>query len=242
MVLKYKVINPYLKEIKDIDIMVPKYSGSPVSIIQPLSCNYGEFLDVSNADAEGFQASLTNGLLKKFIKEGHIELVEVDDDNNLVQKKTQAIVKEAVGETNELLAFIQTNKINVNKLINFILDNNILEELQENKDDLNKKLDYFKIRLQGAKLINNKQEIEEWTNNIRELELTLKEPEEAIKVEKIIVEFDYDKEYKDLKYQEKTNFIKKNENITILDTILLQEKSAALIKAVASRKAQLEKQ
>jgi hypothetical protein len=258
MSIKYLVVNPYLTEIKDIEARL--FKGTvPVNIVQPLGCNYDCYLAEDEADPASFQLSLTSGLLGKFIKEGHIKVVEVNGlgvgvtklDTKVINPNIEKIEKvevESKGKQ-DLNAFIKENNLNTDKIIEY-LKNHLSEFML--KSDLDKQLRYAKVRLDGAEIIGDDKEIEFWSQKLNSLTSQMNDINKVVvnkgEIEKVaekVVEaigenlkISYD-EFKNYKYQQKLNFIKHTTFVGILDSIIANEKSSLLVNTATTRKEQL---
>lgn len=97
---RYKVVNKWLREIRDIDVQESSVKGSSGSfgVTTPLHCKVGEYLDTNLKFHDNtFQKSLNSGLLKTYLQRGDIiqvyydtvEQKEVDSPYGNMQPNTQ---------------------------------------------------------------------------------------------------------------------------------------------------------
>lgn len=97
---RYKVVNKWLREIRDIDVQESSVKGSSGSfgVTTPLHCRVGEYLDTNLKFHDNtFQKSLNSGLLKTYLQRGDIvqvyydtvEQKEVDSPYGNMQPNTQ---------------------------------------------------------------------------------------------------------------------------------------------------------
>lgn len=97
---RYKVVNKWLREIRDIDVQESSVKGSSGSfgVTTPLHCKVGEYLDTNLKFHDNtFQKSLNSGLLKTYLQRGDIiqvyydtvEQKEVDSPYGSMQPNTQ---------------------------------------------------------------------------------------------------------------------------------------------------------
>lgn len=76
--IRYKVVNKYLKEIRDIDVKSSEYSGA-MNITTPLHCKPGAYLDTNQVFHDNsFQTSLNSGLLRTYLRNGDVVQVYYD--------------------------------------------------------------------------------------------------------------------------------------------------------------------
>lgn len=78
---RYKVVNKWLREIRDIDVQESSVKGSSGSfgVTTPLHCKVGEYLDTNLKFHDNtFQKSLNSGLLRTYLQRGDIIQVYYD--------------------------------------------------------------------------------------------------------------------------------------------------------------------
>lgn len=78
---RYKVVNKYLREIRDIDVKESSVKGSSGSfgVTTPLHCKVGEYLNTNLTFHDNtFEKSLHSGLLKTYLQNGDIVQVFYD--------------------------------------------------------------------------------------------------------------------------------------------------------------------
>lgn len=76
--IRYRVVNKYLHEIRDIDVKSSEYSGA-MNITTPLHCKPGEYLDTNQVFHDNsFQTSLNSGLLRTYLRNGDVVQVYYD--------------------------------------------------------------------------------------------------------------------------------------------------------------------
>lgn len=81
--IRYRVVNKWLKEIRDIDVQESSVKGNSGSfgVTTPLHCKVGEYLDMNLTFHDNtFQKSLNSGLLRTYLQKGDIVQVWYDTE------------------------------------------------------------------------------------------------------------------------------------------------------------------
>lgn len=79
--IRYKVVNKYLTEIRDIDVKDSSSNGKTgsVTVTNPLHCKVGEYLNTNLVFYDdSFNKSLNSGLLKSYLMSGDVKQVWYD--------------------------------------------------------------------------------------------------------------------------------------------------------------------
>lgn len=96
--IRYRVVNKYLTEIRDIDVKESSSNGKTgsVTVTNPLHCKAGEYLNTNLVFYDdSFNRSLNSGLLKSYLMSGAVKQVwydtelerEIDNPNGFVPQK-----------------------------------------------------------------------------------------------------------------------------------------------------------
>lgn len=81
--IRYRVVNKYLTEIRDIDVKESSSNGKTgsVTVTNPLHCKAGEYLNTNLVFYDdSFNRSLNSGLLKSYLMSGAVKQVWYDTD------------------------------------------------------------------------------------------------------------------------------------------------------------------
>lgn len=81
--IRYRVVNKWLREIRDIDVQESSVKGSSGSfgVTTPLHCKAGEYLETNQTFLQNsFQVSLNSGLLNTYLRNGDIVQVWYDTE------------------------------------------------------------------------------------------------------------------------------------------------------------------
>jgi len=149
-VKKYKVVNKFLKEIRDIEVQ-SLYNSGALTISHPIQCNYMEYLDLSNlVDSVQLSLSEQSGHLRNFIDKGFVEIVYFNEETKEEISKEE-YEKKFQGKIEE-----QPKDISLNDFLK----------------SMNMSLEDFKYSLQMAKKQKEQEEKPVETNNINFSSLT----------------------------------------------------------------------
>lgn len=247
---RYRVVNKWLREIRDIDVQESSVKGSSGSfgVTTPLHCKVGEYLNTNLKFHDNtFQKSLNSGLLRTYIQNGDIVQVfydtvakkEVDSPygnpqpaNNQQNDQVTAMAKLfndagiTANDLKDLVGLLKEKKANTNKQ----------EEPKpniaiENKDTThNENAVYNSVQ---STQTQNKENIEKPTTNMLEKQHV----DNTNKVVDNLQQDEYAK-FKALPYQQKLKYIKEQCNDTeMLHWILANFKQAAIFNS-ANKKLQ----
>lgn len=226
---KYKVVNPDLKEINDIETKSSDSQRPAVDIIQNLNCTYNEYLDTSLAYPDSLANSLSEGgRLKYFIDNGHILEVYLDEEGNEIPasavQKEQEVKEQMDIQVADFMNLLKDNNVNFQDLISAIGASKTLNKPVELSKTLPTKRKYTK------KSDKNKQvnlEVVPPTTQVA-IESTSNVLDNVIDSMKD----DLLNEYKELKYQDRIQFLKELDDKYTLQEILKIETSS-LLKSIA---------
>jgi len=223
IVKKYKVVDKRLQFINDIDGTYDDPSKPAVKLVQPISVNFGQYIDESLADSEMWHKSLTGGTLKKFIKEGLIKIVYLNEEIG------EEVSKEAYEN------FLKTGEANtseVSKIAKLLNDRGITaEKLEKLLDSANKgeeKVNSSAVVTQGTQrtgvLVEDTNKEEKVSSSVKVINTP---PKENCSQE-------YE-QYSKLPYQARLKSIPSISDINLLKEILQKDKKTLIIKTVNAR-------
>lgn len=86
-ITKYKVVDQRIRFINDVDAIYQASDDVYKGVIQKLSATYGDYLEEERAITDQWQNSLKNGLLKKYLNEGMIIAVEVEESTSVSKQE-----------------------------------------------------------------------------------------------------------------------------------------------------------
>lgn len=248
---RYKVVNKWLREIRDIDVQESSVKGSSGSfgVTTPLHCKVGEYLNTNLKFHDNtFQKSLNSGLLRTYIQNGDIVQVfydtvakkEVDSPygnpqpiNNQQNDQVTAMAKLfndagiTANDLKDLVGLLKEKKANTNKQEepkpNIIIEN---KDTATNEKVVDNPVDNTKTE--------NQKNIEKTKTNISEIK-------PVDNSDKVVDNLQQDEQakFKALPYQQKLKYIKGQCNDTeMLQWILANFKQAAIFNS-ANKKLQV---
>lgn len=209
MTIKYKVVDPRVRFIADIPSLNAMRGGGSKPACElysdQLNASFGEFLDEDSAEQEKFEMSLRKGLLRKFIDNGLIEVVDVKEET---AKGLDAILKNN--------PFIKRKDIEPSKEVDVVTVGN----------DWNKMTHAEKRALLDAEdeQIAKKKAEEEALIAVEKAEITAKQEAETKSEAALTIEL-----FNKLKYQDKLKAIAKCEDQALLTVIANSEKQGSML-------------
>lgn len=213
--LKYKVVNKYLKQIEDIEIIIGDRKD-PVRIAQPLSCSYNEYLDFSQADDDEVRDSIKHGLLRNFIRDGHVLAVYVEFD------KDGKVVSEIPRDEYE---GIHGKPSDVSKG-----DSDLSKVLKDNGFEIGDVVNLLKkLKTGEADLVFRDKPKEEVKSDLVEVKRVVSTSNSEVKPNEIIISCE---DFLKLKYQQKLQALKNINDKVVLQEILKVEKLPMIIKRI----------
>jgi hypothetical protein len=235
-VTKYRVVDPRITWINDVDA---KYSGADdilQGVIQKLSATYNEYLLEEYAIPESWDKSLRSGLLRKFIDNGMIkmEVIEEKDDSNGIDPiyanpYNQKPIKEIENETKKT---IDWNSLTLEEKRKMLENEEEIEKSEITrkivKENKIKNLKTKKVKKTKVKNVIKKIDVE---NNKEKINAIANNATADNRVENKLDSFN------NLKYQQKLQFISTCDDIKLLDEIISSDNTdMILIRAMKRRK------
>lgn len=223
IVKKYKVVDSRLQFINDVDASYDDGNRAAVTIVQPIGVSCGQIIQEEFADVEMWNKSLRTGLIRKFINDGLIKEVYIDDKTK--EEKTEDEYKKSllpVGDASEAdkIAKVLASRGLTAEKVAAILDD--AESGDVNEGDVN----------EGK----GDEKVTEATQKVIKREVLLERKPEHVEMNVIITDAPktYD-EYSKIPYQRRLGTIKIIINKELLNDILQKDKSALSIRTVNKR-------
>lgn len=264
--IRYRVVNKWLKEIRDIDVQdsVKGNSGS-FGVTTPLHCKAGQYLDTNlTFHHNSFQTSLNSGLLRTYLQNG--DIVQVWYDTDLKKEVSgpygQAQPTEKPVEDDQVTAIAKIFKeagITADDLKDIVSafkakKQGIVEQPKEVVEEPKTVAKPKKARKTQAKTAeqpvdNSKIVVDNSVDNSQqENQKNIENPIETKKIEKSVdkptsvVDNLKKEQFKSLGYQSKLKFIRECNNTAFLQWILSNFTQTAIFNAVNKRLAELQQQ
>lgn len=261
--IRYRVVNKYLTEIRDIDVKESASNGKTgsVTVTNPLHCRVGEYLNTNLVFYDdSFNKSLNSGLLKSYLMSGAVKQVWYDTDlkkevpyPNGQSSQVQQTQQDSA--TNELAQMFKEAGITKDDLKDIVA---LLKEKKQTKQEepiqqttnqaeeqatTPKPKKARKPRTKVAKPVDN-------SNNPVDKNLdNIKKNTEKSMESKIVNNFDkivnnaLEKEKAKINtfnYQQRLNYIKQCNNLDILKWIQSQFHQVAIFNAASNKISELE--
>lgn len=248
---RYKVVNKWLREIRDIDVQESSVKGSSGSfgVTTPLHCKVGEYLNTNLKFHDNtFQKSLNSGLLRTYIQNGDIVQVfydtvakkEVDSPYGNPQPTTPQ-ANDQVTAMAKMFSDAGITVDDLKDLIGAVKEKKASKKEQETpktnekEGQVNTTESVVHGSVQDAQT-QNKENIEKTTRNIAE-----KQPVDNSDNSVDNLQQNEQAKFKALPYQQKLKYIKEQCNDTqILQWVLANFKQAAIFNAASKKLKALE--
>lgn len=177
---RYKVVNKWLREIRDIDVQESSVKGSSGSfgVTTPLHCKVGEYLDTNLKFHDNtFQKSLNSGLLRTYLQRGDIIQVyydtvaqkEVDTPYGNVQPQEQQVNSEVIAmakvfqeagvtanDLKNLVGLLKQQQANVNNTKTETEQTNVVNAVNETQPSNTKAVNHIKPTSKAKTVTNIK--------------------------------------------------------------------------------------
>lgn len=263
--IRYRVVNKWLKEIRDIDVQESSVKGNSGSfgVTTPLHCKVGQYLDTNLTFHDNtFQKSLNSGLLRTYLQKGDIVQVwydtelkkEVDSPYGQPQQTPQQddqvtamakMFKEIGITANDLKDIVSAFKAKKQGIVE--QPKEVVEEpktvakpkkaRKAQTKTVEQPVDNLKIVVDNS-VDNSQQENQKNIENSKEI----KKEEKAVDKPTLVVDNLKKEQFKSLGYQSKLKFIRECNNTAFLQWVLSNFTQTAIFNAVNKRLEELQQQ
>lgn len=248
--IRYRVVNKWLREIRDIDVQESSVKGSSGSfgVTTPLHCKAGEYLETNQTFLQNsFQVSLNSGLLNTYLRNGDIVQVwydtelkkEVDSPYGSPQP-TQPKPNDQVTAMAKIFTDAGITTEDLKDLIGAIKEKKAGKgktKAKKQKETKVQAVDKLSIPVDKSvdRVQNQTEKPIENSNNIDKKEESIDKPVEIVSNLK-------KEQFKAMSYQNRLKYIKECKNIAFLQWIQTSFSQVAIFNAVNKRIAEIQEE